>query len=170
MSARLLLPAAGLFLLGCGGSGDTPPSAYRHSRDRLIATLGGSVFGQQPCFRTINGQPRVLSIALCYRLEKQRRVRGIWTKAFEESAFYPNRTLPPTQADPDSRIWLELEPGILPERQQRDLERKCGGSCSIYLDFVGRRTSVKGRYGHMGMSDHYLVVDRVFKAEVLEER
>jgi hypothetical protein len=146
-----------------------PPSAYRHSRDRIIAALGGRVFGQQPCFRTINGQEGVLSTELCYRMDPPRRMSGIWAKNFEQSGFYPDLTAPPSGIAADSQIWLEPDGGGLPISTQEQLEASCHG-CFLYLDFIGRRTSVAGVYGHMGSARHYVVVDRLIEAKVLREQ
>jgi hypothetical protein len=168
MRLRAILVAAMILATGCSDREDTPPSAYRHSRDRIIAALGGRVFGQQPCFRTINGQPGVLSTELCYRMDPPRRMRGIWAKDFEQSHFYPDLRAAPDEVPGQSQIWLDPDGGGLPVEEQQQLEASCNG-CFVYLDFVGRRTSVEGVYGHMGSARHYVIVDRLIEAKVLRE-
>jgi hypothetical protein len=39
----------------------------------------------------------------------------------------------------------------------------------VRLDFIGRRTAVSGRYGHMGLSVHYVVVDRIISARIADD-
>jgi hypothetical protein len=36
------------------------------------------------------------------------------------------------------------------------------------VEFIGRRTAVKGRYGHMGVFDHELIVDRMISMRQVE--
>jgi hypothetical protein len=46
---------------------------------------------------------------------------------------------------------------------------KCSGrfGCTVYLDFIGRRTAVQGSYGHMGAAKNIVIVDRVLAARLL---
>ncbi|WP_150125363.1 hypothetical protein [Sphingomonas sp. LM7] len=34
----------------------------------------------------------------------------------------------------------------------------------VLLDFIGRRTAYQGRYGHMGLADSEVIVDRLISA------
>jgi len=155
--------AASLVLGGC--SEGTPPSAYQHARDRFFATVPLTMFDDDfyPCFRTVDGQPARLSAADCYRLTAPRRMRGVARTGFETGSFYPGRTTLP-QADERSDLWIELDPRVLAP----DVRRSCAEGCAVYLDFIGRRTAVRGRYGHMGLASHIVIVDRVLSARVLD--
>jgi len=77
--------------------------------------------------------------------------------------FFAGRTTVPKE-NQSSDIWIEVDPGVLPT----NVRDSCRTGCSIYLDFLGRRTAVEGHYGHMGMSKHQIVVDRVLYARLLD--
>jgi hypothetical protein len=61
-------------------------------------------------------------------------------------------------------LWVELDPHVLPT----NVRSRCSEGCAVYLDFVGRRTAVQGNYGHLGLANHIVVVDRVLTANVLD--
>jgi hypothetical protein len=96
-------------------------------------------------------------------------MRGIWSKGYEESAFYPGRASPPTDSTPRPHLWLSAQPGAFSPEQEGKIAAICAEHCLLHLDFIGRRTSVEGHYGHMGMSKHILVIDRVLKAVPVSE-
>jgi len=152
-----------LLLAGCGGG--NPPSAYKHARDQFSAFVPLPMIDADfvPCFRTINGEPGRLADADCYNFTEPQRMRGVAITRFETGSFYPGRsTLPP--GDDGSDIWVEIDPRVLPANVRSD----CRRGCALYLDFVGRRTAVAGHYGHLGMSKHQIVVDRVLSATRLD--
>ena len=99
----------------------------------------------------------------CFGMTPMRRWRGLWRNDFEGSRFCP----PPAQEcsydTPGDRVWLSVW-AKLPE----DIRQ--GRFGDLYaVDFVGRRTVHSGRYGHMGMSDHEMVVDRLISIERVPE-
>jgi len=99
----------------------------------------------------------------CYRFSEPRRMRGVAITGFETGDFFAGRTTVPKE-NQSSDIWIEVDPGVLPT----NVRDSCRTGCSIYLDFLGRRTAVEGHYGHMGMSKHQIVVDRVLYARLLD--
>lgn len=155
--------AASLLLVGCGDG--TPPSAYKRPRDKFFAAVPLTFIDEDfvPCFRTTDGQPRRLPDTECYRLTEPRRMRGVAVTGFETGSFYPRRTMLPQQGE-QSEFWIELEPRVLP----RNARSRCSKGCAVYLDFIGRRTAARGSYGHMGLANHIVVVDRVIGADVLD--
>jgi hypothetical protein len=90
-------------------------------------------------------------------------MHGVAKTGFETGSFYPGRTTPPGDEE-RSDFWVELDPRVLP----RAVRTKCSQKCSVYLNFIGRRTVVQGNYGHMGLAKQLIVVDRVLEAEALE--
>jgi hypothetical protein len=148
-----------LLLAGCGDG--NPPSAYKHSRDQLFAVVPLPMVDGDfvPCFRTINGEPGRLTDAECYNFTDPQRMRGVAVTGFETGSFYPGRATLPQNGEA-SDIWVEIDPRLLPADARND----CRKGCVLYLDFVGRRTAVAGRYGHLGVSKHQIVVDRVLRA------
>ena len=157
------LPA--VLLCSCNSN---PPSAYKHGRDQFFAVVPGTMFDDDfyPCFRGADGQPTRLSDEECYRFNAPERMRGVWANGFEEGSFYPNRTRPPGETQSD--LWLELLwTSTIPKGQERLFNFETGKTNYILLDFVGRRTSVAGSYGHLGLAKHLIIVDRVVSAKKL---
>lgn len=95
----------------------------------------------------------------CFRMDPPRRWKGLWRDEFEGSRFCP---APATRCDfnmPGDLIWLN------PERVSR--KEPDGGLYAV--EFIGRRTAVKGRfYGHLGGSDYELIVDRFISMKQVE--
>ena len=160
-SALILVASA---LLG-GCYEGTPPTAYKHPRDRFFAAVPLPFLHDDfvPCFRTTGREPARLPPSECYRLTDPRRMRGVAITGFETGAFYPGRTTLPPHGE-RSAFWLEHEPRLLPA----DVRDRCLKGCAVYLDFIGRRTAVRGSYGHMGLANHLILVDRVFEAKVVK--
>jgi hypothetical protein len=159
-----------LFLLaGCSGRDQTPASAYRHPLDRLQVALGlDGVFGYA-CYRDEGNVRIFVGMTNCYRFGPPRRMRGVWRSEFEGSQFFPGRTTPPRE-DERSSIWLSVEEN---ESVRAALGHKRGEPWStrlIFLDFVGRQTLYPGSYGHMGMSQDFVIVDRLISARPLPQR
>ncbi|HET6941359.1 MAG TPA: hypothetical protein VFH89_04265 [Sphingomicrobium sp.] len=151
-----------------GSCNANPPSAYQHSRDQFFAVIPGTIFDDDfyPCFRSANGQPTRLSDAECYRFNAPQRMRGVWANGFEEGRFYPDLTTRPGETASD--LCLEvLRTTPVPKGQDRLFDIEPGKTSYILLDFVGRRTSVAGRYGHLGLAKHLIIVDRVVSAKEL---
>jgi len=151
MRASLL---GGLLLLcGCGDAG-----TYAHWEDRLGAATGG-LFGQ-PCLR---GETDRLPDDQCYRMAPPERMRGIWIDEFEGSRFLPGLTAAPAADPAGPRIWLDMDAHPVPALPAE--RRRPGG---VYLvDFIGRRTLYPGHYGHMGMSEQEVVVQRLISARAV---
>ena len=109
----------------------------------------------------------LLACAACSQIKwPQTRMHGMWRNDFEGSQFCPapartcsyvwtgERTQP--------QIWLSFN-GPMPPRFR---DAKLGGLYEI--EFLGRKTMFKGEYGHVGMSDHEIVVDRLISIREIE--
>ena len=137
------------------GFGDKlPPEAYLDPVDQEIARTGKGVGDRiAPCARAAeeNGVRvvRTLPTEQCVKLLPARRYRGLWLDQFEGSRFCPEPARECTATSPGDKIWLTVkEPG--------------GGAGTVYaVEILARRTMYKGAYGHLGVSDHELIVDRV---------
>ncbi|HET6941116.1 MAG TPA: hypothetical protein VFH89_03030 [Sphingomicrobium sp.] len=150
---------AALLLASCGDG--NPPSAYKHSRDQFFAVVPLPMVDADfvPCFRTTNGKPGRLADAECYNFTDPQRMRGVAITGFETGSFYPGRTTLPLNGE-ESDTWVEIDSRMLPA----NVRNNCKKGCALYLDFVGRRTAIAGRYGHLGVSKYQIVVDRVLRA------
>jgi hypothetical protein len=143
------------FVAACQQGSSEPADSYRRWSDRAIARLSLERFGIWPCpprekvefgAKVFVGRPT----DECFRMQPQQRWRGLWRNEFEGSRFCP---APAKQCEfdtPGDIIWLDAE-----------RVRKTEPDGALYaVDLLGRRTSVEGHYGHMGGSDHELIVDR----------
>ena len=67
----------------------------------------------------------------------------------------------------DPAIWLDIESkriaGLFDPTGQQET-----GLRAFRIDFVGRQTVVPGRYGHLGGSEHLIIMDRLLSAERID--
>jgi hypothetical protein len=96
----------------------------------------------------------------CVQMTVPRRWTGLWRAAFEGSQFCADEAeRPATQCeykDGHPNTWFEPGTGYTPD-------------ASLYrVDFIGRRTVRAGHFGHMGMSDHEMIVDRMISMKEVE--
>lgn len=137
---------------------------YKNPWDRAAIQLGYAGWVYWPCFRKetdAHGDAMVfIGDEECFRFNPPERMRGIWLDEFEGSEFLPNATASPAvwPYSPDA-IWLDFtrpEPLISdrqPDRQQ-----------AYAIEFIGRRATYPGHYGHMGGSRHLIIVDELLSA------
>ena len=81
-------------------------------------------------------------------------MRGLWSVHWEESQFIDPSDPVPKDADEfaANKTWLEVLSSRLPRRVD---------SGDYEIEFVGRKTTVPGRYGQMGESKDLVVVDKL---------
>lgn len=155
-----------LFALVAGCGVRSPPSAYQHLRDQLFAVLPLSIINNNlyPCFRTVNGKPGRLRDEECYRFAEPERMSGVVYLYFDRAGqFYPGLKQEPND-EASSEVWVNLDPSIITDEMLDGCEH-----CNLYLEFVGRRTLVSGRYGHMGACEHLVVIDQVLIIKVIDD-
>jgi hypothetical protein len=138
-----------------------PPAAYVDSVDQKIARTGKGIPGRPfPCAREKKEQGITVIESVptdkCVRMLPTRRWQGLWRHEFEGSRFC---AVPATACDYNSKgdkVWLTYDP----------VRGKWGALYSV--DFIGRKTMYKGPYGHLGMSDHEIIVDRVMSIKMVQ--
>lgn len=157
--ATFMLAVVGTSGVQSSGWHAPPPEAYLDPVDRRIAETGVGVPGRPyPCTRQKAGSNVVVHLPTeqCVKMLPAERWRGLWRDDFEGSRFCP---APATTCDgrtAGDRIWLN-----------GGMDDAAGGG--VYaVEFIGRRTMYEGAYGHMGMSDHEIVVDRFISIDVVE--
>jgi hypothetical protein len=137
----LSMAATCIALNGCGYS----PQGAGATADGLCdrrADGAWSIAAQRECFRSL---PKLV-------------VSGYWVRAFEHSAFYADRESAQTERDP-SAAWLELSPsaqsgiGSLPQTGKQIFE----------VTLEGRIPEGTGHFGHMGMYERVVYVDKFLK-------
>jgi hypothetical protein len=160
---RIVIAAVGLSISAAaqGGPNDKlPPEAYRDPIDQRIAKTGKGIPGRPfPCayegkvdgVETTSESPT----EICVKMLPQQRWSGLWRNDFEGSRFCPEPAKTCDQNMPGERIWLSETPG-----------RPEGGLYQV--EFIGRRTMYKGSYGHMGLSDHEIIIDRLIALSEIE--
>lgn len=158
-----------------------PIWAYRHPGDAAIATfaLPMGLFGVFPCTDRVVGAGGVVFVNRptdqCVKMQPRRRFRGIYLHEFEAELFFEDVTDPAEawrRRDSNLRrrgpsgewlgasiSWMSLEPTM-----RRVLEAASADQ-PVLLEFEGRRTAYRGRYGHLGMSESEVIVDRVISAQ-----
>jgi hypothetical protein len=155
-----VLSLAALLLTACDAqpSHTPPPEAYRSWKDRALVGLHLASLERLPCATKVKTAGRIregmLPTDQCFKMTERRRWSGVWVNEFEDSSFHSGRTNVPLS---DSAGWW-LEP-------TKPMPRVDGKAWLI--EFVGRRTKYAGGYGHMGMFDHEIIVDRVISMKEL---
>jgi hypothetical protein len=110
--------------------------------------------------RGFNGMERV-PLDRCFEMMPQQRWQGLWRNFFEGSRFCPSRATQCSHESPGEDIWLTFPRGREPVGQD-----EFGGLYAV--EFIGRRTRYPGGFGHMGMSDHEMIVDRLISIRMIE--
>lgn len=105
----------------------------------------------------------------CFRMEPPQRYRGIWIDEFEGQQFVPEGQTVPDWPRGDVRsakgreafdraraatIWLDVDHADVGHDWRN-------GGRRMFVEFIGRKTAYPGSYGHMGMSGHELIIDRM---------
>jgi hypothetical protein len=143
-------------LSGCTDYGP-PAAAYRRWQDRLVVAAGLRSL-VWPCSVKENTKFGIeygsVPLDQCYKMDSPRRWRGVWRNEFEGSRFCPAPAMKCSYYSVGDRIWLDAS--------------KSPDQTLYTVDFIGRRTAVKGRYGHMGGSDYEVIVDRVISIRQME--
>jgi len=99
----------------------------------------------------------------CYKFDAPRRWKGLYFGEFEGSRFCPAPARQCSDSSPGEHIWLKASPSAgVPAWNGRE------SSGLFAMEFIGKKTSYPGHYGHMGMSDEEIVVDHLISMKQLE--
>lgn len=152
-------------LQGCSRSDgrQTPPWAFRNWRDKLTSAVG---LGSPGCERWVNdnsgGYYEGIPEDQCVMFDGQRRWRGIWRDDFEGSVFCPAPAKDCGYETVNGRsrplIWLDVD----------RVTKKPPDGALYSVDFIGHRSTFPGSYGHMGMFDADIIVDRFLSMKQIE--
>lgn len=156
----IALVCAGLIGAACGRApAPAPADPEQFSAEQIKASLPRIT--DECAERLERGETRHIPTDGCFEMQEPRRWRGLWRNVFEGSRFCPEPARECDDDSPGEDIWLTFSEQ-LPHSKFDDY----GG---LYeLEIVGRRTLHRGRYGHFGMSDHELIVDRVVSIREVE--
>lgn len=175
MMRAILVTSVAALLAACGEQG--PPPALNDMQMQELRTASPGM--KEACLEEFRKKgfesadiPR--EVDACFEMQPPRRWKGLWRNEFEGSQFCPapaqdcgRRFMsPPSKRGErmEPLVWLSFK---APEPVEADFRRTMpGGLYSV--DFIGRRTAVKGYYGHMGTSEHEVVVDRLISIKEIE--
>ena len=164
---RLLFVLIGCLSCSVSASADIenklPVEAYIDPIDRQIAATGVGIPGRpSPCAyeKTDERGTYVIEVPTdqCVKMLSKQHWRGIWRNQFEGQLFCPDPCGPKGDL-----IWMT-------DRTKTRRNTKEG----VYrIEFEGRQTMYRGSYGHFGLADHEVIVDRMIsirRVGGLEER
>ena len=150
---------AAISLLLCCGCQQRQAKMSEEDIKRIVAGLPGITDACIDKLRYGGIQAMPNETDQCFEMMPQRRWTGLWRNAFEESIFCadePERVAAECPTGPGG-TWLEPEGGTMPDQ-------------ALYrLEFIGRRTAQPAHFGHMGMNDHEIVVDRMISKRLVSK-
>lgn len=154
---RSFVAALLLIVTGCE---QRVPKISNESMQELRAGLPGIT---EQCLETISFgglEATPDRVDKCFQMLPPQRWKGLWRDDFEGSRFCPAPAESCSYASPGDAVWLTFidTPGWQQGRPR-------GGLYAI--EFIGRRTAQKGSYGHLGMSQHEVLVDRLISLKAL---
>lgn len=104
----------------------------------------------------------------CLTFLPPQRMQGVWLSGFERSSFLAGTKGVPDGANRyDNRIWFTFASGAHPDPALRAEMDRIGGTVAVAIEFDGRRSRDAGQYGHNGVADHVVVVDRIVSTQIL---
>jgi hypothetical protein len=145
----------------------------RGSAPRLVAAgydrIVSFAFGKDPFRRCVRLEGDVMTFIgprACYTFESPRKFAGIYIDEFEGQRFVEgaNGDLPIRATD---RVWFSYDEKSDLSAVPQFVHGKNSDTRVWRVRFVGRKTSGKGGFGHFGMSDSHVLVDRVESAKWL---
>lgn len=90
----------------------------------------------------------------CFAMLPSQRWRGLWRDNFEAQRFCPSPARLCSRRTGGDEIWLTFA------RTKRATAGVPSGR--LYkVNFIGRRTRVRGHHGHLGMFQHEVLVDKL---------
>lgn len=165
---RALLLLSLLILPGCSSDRPTPAAAYAKWTDRLIVSLGLEYSVGTSCWEKVGegdeSGVRFIGEEKCFRFDPPERIKGVWMREYEGSSLL-------TQAQYDAGLrfirdddtWLEPFAADRPPVDEKDVR-------AYRVEFIGRRSSYPGAYGHMGGSRHIVLLDRMISIEEIKAK
>jgi len=165
-------------LLGGCQRGVVPPDmlpsarAYINFKDQVAAQmLRWGIPWRFPCTKSVadknGGYYESLPDDQCFKFSGPMRMQGLWRNDFEGSLFCSAPATQCTEPRSTSKIprphfvWLQMRHHL------KELEDIAPGGLYA-VDFIGRRSEYRGMYGHLGMADEEVIVDRLISIRELE--
>ena len=102
----------------------------------------------------------------CIPYSPSRKMAGLWVEGFESSAFFEGARswadISPQVDDQNSELtWLSVNSNAnLPQRESADFGSDWSLRTTTRVEFVGKRSLCSWGYGHLGGSEHEVIVER----------
>jgi hypothetical protein len=97
----------------------------------------------------------------CFKMSAEQRLSGLWRNDFEGQLFCSAPAQKCDYGKLRETVWLDFGPG--------SQSKVSPGSGGVYaIEFDGRSALQKGMYGHMGMFDREVIVDRLISIRQVE--
>lgn len=157
-----------LYIAVINATNDPPARAYLGWKNQFWVALGFQYLSH-PCLRTVQTEHGTFAsnppTDRCFRMSPPQRMKGVWIDDFESSRFFVGANDASEAEVGLGGIWLDLGTHRIPGLSR---EATVAGLRAFEIEFVGRQTLVAGKYGHMGTSDHEVVVDRLISVRPID--
>lgn len=148
------LPILALAALALGACERTQPKVTEQSLQHLRDAFPGMTTECLDRIRLGGIEAMPNRTDQCFEMTKPQRWRGLWRNAFEGQRFCPE---PAPKCEDDGQaghIWIRFPDGGAPFGSRADGK-------AYRIEFIGRRTLMPGQHGHMGVSGHEVLVDKL---------
>jgi hypothetical protein len=132
-----------------------PAAAYIHFDDKVAAEmLRWGIPWRFPCADVQRSDQ-------CFKFSRPELMSGLWRNQFEGSQFCARETTRCQSEDDAAFVALSFAQPLL-----GDAYTPPGGLYAV--EFIGRRSLHGGRFGHFGMADNAVIVDRLIAIREIE--
>lgn len=107
----------------------------------------------------------------CYNFHEPRVFKGIYIDEFEGQRFIEG-AMPSARYAPKDKVWLEIDEKSDLSAARQIVSRKKKGTGIWLIEFEGQKAiqTRGGGFGHFGMSEDLVIVDKVLSAQLVYEQ
>jgi hypothetical protein len=107
----------------------------------------------------------------CYNFHEPRVFKGIYIDEFEGQRFIEG-AMPAARYKPKDKVWLEIDERSDLSAAHQFTSRKKKGTAIWLIEFEGQKAirTRGGGFGHFGMSEDLVIVDKVLSAQLVYEQ
>lgn len=170
-----------LFGAACSQQADAPVAAHRASDDwkasyspteckaltenaAYLLRCHPEVDPTDPNFAEKLDEENFVGRFNCMPYSPPQRFEGVWVIGMESSRFYPNVSTYEATTNLPDQTWLEFDVSVPPEATEAG---QGAGTHAYSIDVIGRRSLCEWHYGHLGMSPHEVVAQRIVSLQPL---
>jgi hypothetical protein len=107
----------------------------------------------------------------CYNFHEPRVFKGIYIDEFEGQRFIEG-AMPAARYKPKDTVWLEIDEKSDLSAARQIVSRKIKGTGIWLIEFEGQKAirTRGGGFGHLGMYEDLVLVDKVLSAQLVHEQ